>query len=278
MQRPHFAYGKRANFHIIALLSFATPLVSASTCGGRHAQLLQLGTRDQTICNGTTTTSRRGRREQIRPSIRGLDTKATNHSAHRVGRHLAFEGTTEARGAPIPRGQFVPAMTPPSRGTSTRSATDAYRRPVNCLAPDNWHDAGPESRPTSPSSRRRRRSGRYGTAPGSASRPKSEYDDSEHIEVIEKVYEKPLRCRDRRQPGHDVGTDTRSDGKHRDYRTRPYSEEDLGWRGRHAASDSVSAAPASSKTPDRSMSSRTGRRHHVSDVIEDTRPPLSSKR
>lgn len=102
--------------------------------------------------------------------------------------------------------------------------------------------------------------------------------DCDHIEVVEELEEEPARYRERGQSSRDEYIESSSDRRYRRRRRKPYGDEDGGSRRYYAASEGGSAAIASSRTPDRSVSSRRERVHHVPDVIEDSRPPISSNR
>ncbi|KAG6008843.1 hypothetical protein E4U54_008645, partial [Claviceps lovelessii] len=108
-----------------------------------------------------------------------------------------------------------------------------------------------------------------------------DYDDHDagnQIEVIEDVDEELPRYRERRrQPSRDEYGDSSSGTRYHRPRRRAYADEDTDSRRPYTASDGASAAYASSRTPDQSVESRQGRHnHHRMDVIEDSRPPISS--
>ncbi|QPG94924.1 hypothetical protein C2857_007336 [Epichloe festucae Fl1] len=175
-------------------------------------------------------------------------------------------------------------MPPPSGATLARAARDAYRRPVNCLAPGERYEVPQRTHST------RNVSLGYGktrvvdeysgqsNAENELAYGGSGDDDDEHIEVVEEVEEEPARYRERRQPSRDEYMDSSSDRRYHRRRRRAYADEDKGPMRPYAASDGGSAAYASSRTLDRSVESRQGRRGHGADVIEDSRPPVSSKR
>lgn len=165
----------------------------------------------------------------------------------------------------------------------TRSSTDAaYRRPVNCLAPDGRYEVPlvrrHSARDVSPGYGRSRVGGQYSGHSSAASGLAYGDDfDGDHIEVVEEVDVEPPRYRERRQPSRDEYIDSSSDRRYHRRRRRPYEEDD-GSRRYYTASDGGSAAHASSRTPDRSVSSRRDRIYHTPDVIENSRPPVSGKR
>ncbi|KAF5123600.1 hypothetical protein E5D57_011516 [Metarhizium anisopliae] len=179
-------------------------------------------------------------------------------------------------------------MPPPSAPAPviglTRSATDAaYRRPVNCLAPDDRYEVPlvrrHSARDVSPVYGRTRGGAEY-SAHSSATSGLAYGDDydCDHIEVVEELEEEPARYRERGQSSRDEYIESSSDRRYRRRRRKPYGDEDGGSRRYYAASEGGSAAIASSRTPDRSVSSRRERVYHVPDVIEDSRPPISSNR
>ncbi|EFY98314.2 revertant of glycogen synthase kinase mutation [Metarhizium robertsii ARSEF 23] len=195
--------------------------------------------------------------------------------------------------SPEPNEYFAAAsasstMPPPSAPAPviglTRSATDAaYRRPVNCLAPDDRYEVPlvrrHSARDVSPGYGRTRGGAEY-SAHSSATSGLAYGDDydCDHIEVVEELEEEPARYRERGQSSRDEYIESSSDRRYRRRRRKPYGDEDGGSRRYYAASEGGSAAIASSRTPDRSVSSRRERVHHVPDVIEDSRPPISSNR
>lgn len=175
---------------------------------------------------------------------------------------------------------------PPGVTLLKRSATDAYRRPVNCLAPDEHYDATPRrysTRDRSPAYGRTARvlleySGHSSATSGLAYGDDDDDDDADHIEVVEEVEEEPASYRNRRQPSRDEYMDSSLDRRYRRRRRRAYAEDDSGSRKHYTASDAGSATFESSRTLDQSVCSRQGPRRYVPDVIEDSRPPVSGKR
>ncbi|KAG5948817.1 hypothetical protein E4U53_006130 [Claviceps sorghi] len=110
----------------------------------------------------------------------------------------------------------------------------------------------------------------------------NDYDENDcdnHIEVIEDV-EEPLQYRERRRPSRDEYIDSSSGTRYHGRRRRPHADEHHGHESRrhYAASDGESAAYASSRTLDHSVESHQERHRHRADVIEDSRPPVSSRR
>jgi hypothetical protein len=167
----------------------------------------------------------------------------------------------------------------------TRSATDiAYRRPVNCLAPDVRYDVPLVRRHSardeaSPSYHRTRAAGDYSAHSSAASGLLyGDVYDLDDIEVVEEVDERPVaRYRERRQPSRDVYIESSSDRRHHRRSRRPHLEDDGASRMYYATSEGGSAAHASPRTPDRSVLSRRERGYAAPDVIEDSRPPVSSR-
>ncbi|KAK2595322.1 hypothetical protein QQS21_006979 [Conoideocrella luteorostrata] len=176
-------------------------------------------------------------------------------------------------------------MPAPPGVTLTRAATDAYRRPVNCLSPGDRYEVlhrRHSTRDASPAYGRTRVVGEYSgqssAASGLAYGADDDDDDADHIEVVEEIEEEPARYKGRRRPSRDEYMDSSSDRRYHRRRRRAYGEDDTARKRHYAVSDGGSAAFDSSRTLDQSVESRRGRRGHVPDVIEDSRPPVSSKR
>lgn len=171
---------------------------------------------------------------------------------------------------------------PPHLG---RSATDAYRRPRYWTANDDGGDSVDG-----------RRHARRGASPVYQRRvpPPPEYsaqssasgiayggggDDisDDFIEVIEIADDNDGSSRfpGDRHSSRDEYTLSSAD---RGQRRRQHHAEPGESVPRRRRSFSSSPARASSKAADRSPSSRQGRQSQVNDVIEDSRPPISSKR
>lgn len=185
----------------------------------------------------------------------------------------------------VDQNDYSASTMPPSSGaTLTRAATDAYRRPVNCLAPGERYEVPQRTHSTRDVPLGYGKTRVVGEYSGqSSAENKLAYggsgdDDDDHIEVVEEVEEEPARYRERRQPSRDEYMDSSSDRRYHRRRRRAYADEDKGPRRPYAASDGGSATYASSRTLDRSVESRQGRCGHGADVIEDSRPPVSSKR
>ncbi|KAG6162797.1 hypothetical protein E4U51_006152 [Claviceps purpurea] len=163
------------------------------------------------------------------------------------------------------------AMPPPVGATLTRAAT------VGCRRPSESHHL-PRHRHST-----RDASSAHGRANVSGhSRTYGDYDfdydygdggdGDDHIEVIEAVEEKPRRHRERRQLSRDEYVESSSSTRHHRRRKGAHVNDDNESRRHYAASDGGYGFYASPKTPDPGAESRR------IDVIEDSRPPVSSRR
>ncbi|KAM4056963.1 IBR domain, a half RING-finger domain-containing protein [Hirsutella rhossiliensis] len=172
-----------------------------------------------------------------------------------------------------------------------RSSTDAYRRPRHWMAyGDGGDSVGGRRRPrrdASPTYHHRapplpEYSG-YSSASGRAYGGGGD-DGDDFIEVVEVADDDDddddgsSRHRGDRQSSRDEYMLSSADRGYHRQRTRQHHADpgETVVRRRHSFSNSP--ARASSKTADRSASSRQGRRLQLNDVIEDSRPPVSSKR
>ncbi|RDA96159.1 hypothetical protein CP533_1698 [Ophiocordyceps camponoti-saundersi (nom. inval.)] len=175
-----------------------------------------------------------------------------------------------------------PEMPPPP--PQARSSMDAYRRPDRCMSYDDRRDRVGG----------RRRSGRHVSSPEYARRDPAyssayaggdgddDEDDDDHIEVVEVIEEDDGSSRHR--SGHHSSREDyipSSGGRRRRRRTRHADDDDddgeTAVLNRYQSFSSPTRG--SSRVIDRSESSRLGSRHQqVVDVIEDSRPPVSSSK
>ncbi|PNY27659.1 E3 ubiquitin-protein ligase itt1, partial [Tolypocladium capitatum] len=176
-----------------------------------------------------------------------------------------------------------PTMPPPPPQLD-RSSTDVYRRPRHWMAYDDGRD----------SVSGRRRSRRDASPRDDGRDPAAEYsgyssgsglssgeDDGDHIEVVEEAGDDSTTRHGReRQSSRDDYMASSADRRyHRRQRRQRYPGYEIAVvRRRHSSSDGGSPTRESSPTADRSGSSRQDRRQQMPDVIEDSRPPVSSKR
>lgn len=230
-----------------------------------------------------------GRRRHYRSEPRDWKTQAEapydspphtrNGQVHRPGRRTSRRAESTSRSLDA----TAPTMPPPPPPQLDRSSTDVYRRPRHWMAYDDGRDSVSgrrrSRRDASPQYDRRdpatEHSG-YSSASGLAYGE----DDGDHIEVVEEVDDDSTRYGRERQSSRDdymVSSADRRYSRRRRRQRYPDDETEVA-RGRRSFSDGGSPAQESSRTADRSRSSRQDRRLQMPDVIEDSRPPVSSKR
>ncbi|KJZ79812.1 hypothetical protein HIM_00526 [Hirsutella minnesotensis 3608] len=247
---------------------------------------------------------RSGRRRRYRRATVDWDSAAhdpyyslphrRHDKVHRSGRTTSRRSQTSSPGT---LDSPESAMPPPPH--LTWSSADAYRRPRHWMAYEgdrgsfddrrrprrdeppaySFHPPPPEYSP---------RSSATGLACGAVEEPDEQSkhhgsfqdnDDDNHIEVVEVVDESSSsqHKRDRQSSRDDYMTSSDDRRHHRRQRRQRDSDRDLVMpRRRH--SHAGSPARESSRTADRSRSSHRGRHAYAIDVIEDSRPPVSSKR
>lgn len=175
------------------------------------------------------------------------------------------------------------SVTMPPPPPLARSSTDVYRRPRNWMA----YDDGRESvtgrrrsrRDASPSYDRREYPSADHSAYSSASGLAYGDADRDHIEVVEEAEDEVATRRGGRQSSRDDYMSSSAGTRYRRRRRRLSDAEEIEvLRPSHLLDDDdASPARESSRTADFSGSSRHGRRQ-IQNVIEDSRPPVSSQR
>ncbi|KAG6026363.1 hypothetical protein E4U19_002676 [Claviceps sp. Clav32 group G5] len=225
---------------------------------------------------------------------RGRSTYYNDHSLHKTAEpeelapdSLPYAGYGEVHNSPrrttsrrprrssssrtVAQRDYSASAMPPSVGaTLTRAATVGSRRPSESHhLPRHRHS----TRDASSAHERANVSGH--------SRTYGDYDVNydygdagdcdDHIEVIEAVEEKPRRHRERRQLSRDGYMESSSGTRHHRRRKGAHANEDNESRRHYAASDGGYGVYAFPKTPDPGAESRR------IDVIEDSRPPVSSR-
>ncbi|KND88707.1 E3 ubiquitin-protein ligase itt1 [Tolypocladium ophioglossoides CBS 100239] len=201
-----------------------------------------------------------------------------NGQVHRPGRRTSRRAESRSRSLDATEPTMPPP--PPQLG---RSSTDVYRRPRHWMAHDDGRDSisgrRRSRRDASPRDHRRDPTAERSVYSSTSGLAYSE-DDSDHIEVVEEVDDDSTRHGRERQSSRDDYMASSADRRyHRRWRRQRYhdGEIEVVWR-RHSFSDDGSPGQESSRTADRSASSRQDRRQQMPDVIEDSRPPVSSKR
>lgn len=204
---------------------------------------------------------------------------------HRAGKvHSSRRRTSLRRAGSSSRSLDVPeSVTMPPPSPLARSSTDVYRRPRNWMA----YDDGRESvtgrrrsrRDASPSYDRREYPSADHSAYSSASGLAYGDADRDHIEVVEEAEDEVATRRGGRQSSRDDYMSSSAGTRYRRRRRRLSDAEEIEvLRPSHLLDDDdASPARESSRTADFSGSSRHGRRQ-IQNVIEDSRPPVSSQR
>ncbi|PFH60878.1 hypothetical protein XA68_10191 [Ophiocordyceps unilateralis] len=224
---------------------------------------------------------RSGRRRRYRSGT--VDWKTTtvpslDSSPHPRHGQVHSHGRRTRRRSRSSEPRTLDATMPPPPPPLARSSMDAYRRPEHWMTYDHRRD------PVGG----RRRSGRHSSPeytrrdPGYASAygAGENDDDDDHIEVVEVVEDDggSSRYRSGRHSSHDGYMLSSASRRHHGRRRRPrHADDDTAvLHRRHSFS---SPAREETRMPDRSESWRLDSRHQqVIDVIEDSRPPVSSKR